>query len=70
MFVTFWEYINKFNIGLYVGHNLARAKFGGIQMSKTDYEKTECCGKIFDTKEELEAHIKSAHGKGHCCCCS
>ncbi len=30
-------------------------------------EKNECCGKTFNTKEELEAHKEKMHNKG---CCS
>jgi len=30
-------------------------------------KKYECCGKTFETKEELEAHIAKEHKEKSCC---
>jgi len=40
---------------------------GDCEMScESKKEKYECCGKTFDTKEEMEAHKEKMHKKSGC----
>ena len=39
-------------------------------MEKSEKEKYICCGEVFKTKEELDAHVAMYHcGSCGCCCC-